>query len=369
MNSARNTIASSMIILVTIFTVLWADPGPAHRKHLPRPIKLGTSGGNVDDHTSQFCCSGTLGAAVQDQNGKRYVLSNNHVLGMNNKAHAGDLVSQPGNIDVGCFPPEADTVATFTRFIKINFGAKTNNKVDASIAEALPGKVSSTGFIIDIKSPGQPAEAQVGMRVKKSGRTSGLRRGEIAVVNLTVAVRIPNQCGSSSSKIARFVDQIGIEDAPGGTPPPFIAAGDSGSLMVKDVANCPSTIGLLFAGDDAGNAAANRIQNVLTALGQGMKIVGCAPPVAEAEDANALTLAHPAVIRAAAIQSRYEEALMSIPGVIGVGIGLAKPGSSELALVVYTVKGTRVAEAANILPERLDGMPVRKKITGEFVAF
>lgn len=348
-----------------------ADPGPAHRHRLPRPVKLGSSGGNVNDQTSQFCCSGTLGAVVQDAQGKKYVLSNNHVLGMNNKAHVGDVISQPGNIDVGCFPKQTDTVALLTKFQKTLFGANTNNKIDASIAEVLPNMVSPTGFIIDVKSPGQPADAQVGMKVKKSGRTSGLRRGVIETLNLTVRVQIPNQCGSSAHKIARYIDQIGIVDAPGGTPPPFIASGDSGSLLVKDVANCPATIGLLFAGDDAGNAVANRIQNVLTILGGGMKMVGCAPPPAGpiAEDASALTMFHPAMLHAASIQSRYQDALFSVPGVIGVGIGFARPGSRELALIVYTERGTQAAKATNMLPMQLEGMPIRKKVTGPFVAF
>lgn len=347
-----------------------ADQGPAHRHRLARPVKLGSSGGNVNDQTSQFCCSGTLGAEVQDAQGKKYILSNNHVMAMNNKGHVGDAISQPGNIDVGCFPKETDTVALLSKFQKTNFGANTKNKIDASIAEVLPNMVSPTGFIIDVKSPGQPDEAQVGMKVKKSGRTSGLRRGVIETLNLTVRVQIPNQCGSSAHKIARYIDQIGIVDGAGGTPPPFIAGGDSGSLLVKDVANCPSTIGLLFAGDDAGNAVANRIQNVLTSFG-GLKMVGCAPPPAGpmTEDANALTMFHPAMLHAASIQDRYQDALFSVPGVIGVGIGFARPGSRELALIVYTERGTQAAKASNMLPIQLEGLPIRKKVTGPFVAF
>src|SRR5262249_6985534 len=152
-------------------------------------------------------------------NGKQFILSNNHVLGMGNRAQIGDLVSQPGNIDANCSPTANDTVGKLSRIIKYKFGAKASNKVDVSIAEALPGMVNSTGFIIDIKNPGQPVEAQVGMHVKKSGRTTGLRRGIIEVLNLTVSVKIPNTCGANGGKTARFVDQIGIVDAPQGTPP------------------------------------------------------------------------------------------------------------------------------------------------------
>lgn len=359
------------MVLVTFTTVSFvsSDTGPAHRKRQPRPIKLGTSGGNIEDHTSQFCCSGTLGAALKDAQGKMYVLSNNHVLGKGNKAHLGDEVSQPGNIDAGCFPKSTDIIGSVSKIVKFKFGANSNNTVDATIAEVLPGMVDPGGSIIDVKKPGQPTEALLGMRVKKSGRTSGLRRGVIDGLNVTVRVLIPNACGSSGGKVVRFTNQITITDAPGGTAPPFIDSGDSGSLLVQDVGNCPATLGLLFAGDDVGNAVANRIQNVLTALGNGMKVVGCgAAATAQDEDMNAMTLMHPEMIRAAIIQKRYEDALFSIPGVIGVGIGYANQSSRELALVVYTQRGTAAAAGASALPSRLDGMAIRKKVTGQFVA-
>src|SRR5215469_14207820 len=52
------------------------------------PIILGTSGGNADDKSGQFCCSGTLGALVI-RNGINYILSNNHVLARSDQAAAG----------------------------------------------------------------------------------------------------------------------------------------------------------------------------------------------------------------------------------------------------------------------------------------
>ena len=45
------------------------------------PIKLGTSGGNVNDVSTKLCCSGTLGALVSRE-GSQFILSNNHVLSM-----------------------------------------------------------------------------------------------------------------------------------------------------------------------------------------------------------------------------------------------------------------------------------------------
>lgn len=357
----------TLILIFVGVTQIYSDI-PLHRKRQARPVKMGTSGGNANDQTADFCCSGTLGALVRNSEGINYILSNNHVLGIANKAKLGDAITQPGAIDNNCGVPDSNIVARFTRFIKIKFGQNTNNKVDAAVAEAIQGQVNTSGFILEIKNPGQPEQAQLGMGVKKAGRTTGLRRGVIDTLNLTVRVSFSNQCGSDGSKVARFTDQIGISDAPGGTKPPFIAGGDSGSLLVKNVGNCPATIGLLFAGDDIGNAAANRIQNVLNLLGQGMRIVGCGTQAMQIEDPYALTMNHPQVLNAAAIQRRYEDALFSIPGVIGVGLGLANTHSRDLALVVYTTRGTDVAKAANILPQRLDNLPVLKKITGEFRA-
>jgi|SRR5712692_1076556 len=60
-----------------------------------------------------------------------------------------------------------------------------------------------------------------------------------------------------SGKTARFVNQIIV------SPGSFLAAGDSGSLMVEDVATAPRAVGLLFAGSSS-VAIANSIQPVLT---------------------------------------------------------------------------------------------------------
>src|SRR5215475_10794771 len=73
------------------FTAAWgvADGGKIHQVQQPRPISLGTSGGNVNDRTRSFCCSGTLGALVT-KGGNLYILSNNHVLGRLGKAVGGE---------------------------------------------------------------------------------------------------------------------------------------------------------------------------------------------------------------------------------------------------------------------------------------
>ena len=87
---------------------LFADGGANHRV---RNLNFGVSGGNVNDITRRFCCSGTLGSLVQ-AGGTQYILSNNHVLGLAGRATAGDDVSQPGLIDNNC--AVSTVVADFT---------------------------------------------------------------------------------------------------------------------------------------------------------------------------------------------------------------------------------------------------------------
>ena len=76
---------------------LQATGSKKHRKHQQRPIRLGTSGGNIKDRTQSECCDGTLGALVE-KNGTQYILSNNHVLARTNKGKIGEAIIQPGRM-------------------------------------------------------------------------------------------------------------------------------------------------------------------------------------------------------------------------------------------------------------------------------
>ena len=137
-----------------------ADGGANHQR---RNQHLGVSGGNVNDATRSFCCSGTLGALVTDGS-TSYILSNNHVLGRSDQAVAGEDVSQPGLIDNGC--RVATIVGDFTA------SAPFGSNVDAAIAQLRTGTMDGTGFIEDIGVPSRSVVAPtVGLSVAKSGRT------------------------------------------------------------------------------------------------------------------------------------------------------------------------------------------------------
>jgi len=101
--------------------------------------------------------------------------------------------------------------------------------------------------------------------VKKSGRTTGLTRSKISGLNATVSVTYDDECAGDAVFTKTFTGQIIISNK--GSK--FLAAGDSGSLMVEDVATNPRAVGLLFAGSST-VAVANPIDDVLNFFGATM---------------------------------------------------------------------------------------------------
>ncbi len=258
-------------------SVVLADSGPNHKAVQAWPISLGTSGGNINDISTLYCCSGTLGSLVQDGAGTQYILGNNHVLARSNLGTLGDPVNQPGMIDQNCL--QNGTVANLSAFVPIQFATKSStplNQVDAAIARVVSGGVRTDGAILDIGtiSPA-PMSAFLNQGVQKSGRTTGRTTGTVTAVNVTVDVGYSTSCGGASTKKARFVNQINISSGS------FSAGGDSGSLILENVATSPRAVGLLFAGSST-STIANPIGVVLSSLGVEMvggEMVGGTPPV------------------------------------------------------------------------------------------
>jgi len=123
------------------------------------------------------------------------------------------------------------------------------------------GKVASNGSILEIGTISKTTlTASINQAVKKSGRTTGLSRSSIVGLNATISVTYDNECaGTAFTKT--FIRQIVI----GNKASRFLNSGDSGSLMVEDVATNPRAIGLLFAGSST-DAIANPINQVLSFL-------------------------------------------------------------------------------------------------------
>jgi len=110
--------------------------------------------------------------------------------------------------------------------------ATDSNEVDAALARP----VDPTFFSDDIRGIGRvqgTKPATLGMRVRKSGRTTGYTEGTVNLLNATVTV-------AYGSKQARFTGQV--------ITGPISQGGDSGSLVVDGVEN--KAVGLLFAGSN-----------------------------------------------------------------------------------------------------------------------
>src|SRR5437870_4187698 len=241
--------------------------GVSHTATQTPPIQLGTSGGWSKDLANGYCCGGTLGSLVQIGS-TQYILSNYHVFesdivpgGNNTVATTGDPIIQPGLIDVNCNVNGAQTVATLVKKSSL-----PNSNVDCSIGKVVAGKVASNGSILEIGTISKSTlGASIGQAVKKSGRTTGLSRNSIVGLNATIRVAYDNECAGGAAFTKTFTGQIVV----GNSGSKFLNSGDSGSLMVEDVATNPRAIGLLYAGSST-DAIANPINQVLSFLGATM---------------------------------------------------------------------------------------------------
>lgn len=255
------------------------EPGVDRTARL-RPAPPGVSIGHV--HVT----AGTFGAVVRDAaTGEPYILSNNHVLanqtdGRDGRARPGDPVLQPGPFDDGT--PERDVIGHLARFVPMRPAvtlpqcgtaraaeavlnrllrlawpryelrlfrrAEEDNVVDAALVKPMQDDMI-TDRIVGLGRVRGVAEAEVGMRVGKSGRTSGVTWGRVLALGATMNV------GLGGGVVARFADQV--------VTSPLAEPGDSGSLVVDERRRA---VGLLFAGS-ARASLFNRIQAVCEALG------------------------------------------------------------------------------------------------------
>jgi len=338
---------------------------------LQRPISLGTSGGNIQSLIRKKsnnkligCFSGTLGSMVEDSTGNQYILSNNHVLADQNTAKPGQLIVQPGLVDVECVRSQSNAVATFSNAIKLRFGGH-KNFVDAALAAVEPGQVSPSIMFVGSISSDVISAPTIGMPVQKMGRTTCLTTGVIAVLDANVKI---DYSDTKKPHLASFVNQVAVTGSV--KTPIFGGPGDSGSLIVtRD--DCPLAVALLFAGTSNGALTfANPITEVLSRLDVSM-VGTCTEAIASEATGADVSAANIGVSKdveasAKAVRDRNEDQLMSVPGAVGSGIAAGdQPG--QAAIEVFVTKLTPQAKAA--APTNLEGMPVKVVETGEIVAY
>jgi hypothetical protein len=369
----RNLFIALAVLAILIAGTL-VTPSDAQGSLAPyrtRNQHLGVSGGNVNDRTRSFCCSGTLGALVTDGT-NQYILSNNHVLGRSNGAVAGEDISQPGMIDANC--AVTTVVADFTAFSPLG------SNVDAAIAQLRPGQMDSSGFIEGIGVPSSSVLAPtVGLSVTKSGRTTGTTTGTITSINTSVSVQYQANCGSGKKTTISYTNQVVI----GGSG--FSAGGDSGSLILSNSGKNP--VALLFAGSSTstiGNPAGLVLTRLGTAIGRTLTYVGSggggnSPSTQNGKSAQLgmepmvrgvaelmPQLPPQAANRASAVLENHRANLMATPGVVGAGVGAASDNDLEPAIVIYV---DRTSPNRPMFAPELDGIAVRIVHTDPFVAF
>ena len=254
------------------------NPRDRFRPHVPAGVSIG----------HYKVTAGTIGAIVFDRNtGEPLILSNNHVLANSNDSAIGDAVLQPGPTDHGVRPD--DVVAKLHRFemlrfysdsgqgptppttsppllpvggcdivelfmsvgntlARINGSARRLATIPAPKAQTLgnpivPNKVDAAlarpnnpmlfqQSIATIGRPNGTKNAQLGMQIRKHGRTTGYTEGSVMLMNATVDVSY------GENLQARFVGQV--------ITSPMSQGGDSGALIVEG--DSLNAVGLLFAG-------------------------------------------------------------------------------------------------------------------------
>lgn len=252
---------------------LWAFQSPRQRW---RPALGGVSVGHYR------VSAGTLGAVVRDRaTGDRLILSNNHVLANSNNAQPGDAIIQPGGADGG--RGDNDIFARLERFIPLKFTTEggqcdvasayarigngvatllgSSHRVETvhvnpqavnAVDAALARPVNDADLLAEVMGIGEVAgtlEGDLGLPIRKSGRTTGLTTGEIIALEATVNVNF------GGGRVATFDGQF--------ITTPMSQGGDSGSLIVA--ADSSQAVGLLFAGSDQ-TTIFSPIQTVLNLL-------------------------------------------------------------------------------------------------------
>ena len=346
---------------LSIVTAVFVCAPFAQAQYQTQNNNYGVSGGNVNDISKAFCCSGTLGSLVT-AGGMQYILSNNHVLARQDQASPGEDISQPGLIDNGCQVPRI--VADFTA------APQLGTNVDCAIAQLRAGTMNTGGAIQGLNGSNtgvQPsttvAAPSVGMAVQKSGRTTGHTTGTIGSTNTSVKVQYQIQCGKGKKYTISYTNQVLINGSG------FSAGGDSGSLILTNT-SCAHPVALLFAGSSS-STIGNSISDVLNALsgvvGSPVNFVGqsCTGPSSPQSGPQSFQLPQQALDHAGRVLEQNRHDLMSRPEVLGVGLGALEDNSAP-AIVVYVDK---TSQAKPQLPAQADNVPVRIIMIDSFIAF
>lgn len=227
-----------------------------------RPVRGGISIG-----PEATMSAGTLGGWACDNTDDSIVaLSNNHVISNLDTTPAAGRIVQPGRLDGGVLPD--DVIGALRRHIALTTVANPPTgalpavtAVDAAIATVDVGRRDE---VVDIGPAVYEVQAPtVNMAVQKRGRTTRLTtNGQITSVNGTFNVTYRNR-----TRLGRVANTFVVTSTDGN---PFSAAGDSGSLIVNQVAGRVEgtlpVVGLLYAGGSLNDGTPVTLGNDINAV-------------------------------------------------------------------------------------------------------
>jgi endonuclease G, mitochondrial len=237
---------------------LWWQPVGIWPRADPRKARADPLRGGVSVSETRHSAAGTLGTRVKDRlTGAEMILSNWHVLVADWAGRPGQAILQPGRLDGGT---AADTVAALVR-------DAMESHLDAAVA-----RLSSDRRLVNDQLGLGPiagvGTATLGLRVVKSGRTTGITYGRITGVGGVAQIVY-----SGVPRTVRHV--VTIDPYPGGE---VSRPGDSGSVWLAHGDRL--AVGLHFAGGDAPERAlAIDFATVLTALDVELEPGKAVPPI------------------------------------------------------------------------------------------
>jgi hypothetical protein len=269
--------------------------GPPPSVDLQKKFEMIRSGIGITNPVGaypQYLSAGTLGFFVKDEQGRLYLVSNNHVIANENSARKGNAIVQPGTLDLTDTELEMMNtldrlrnrlrIARLSAWVDIRFPSANEiafNEVDCAIAEVEENRRSMTevarvglggvsrGLGPDFRIDPDTGRVRGSTRVYKAGRTTGWTEGEVVALDVLVDV----EYGAGA---ARFRNQVAIR-ATQDNDGPFSAAGDSGSGIYNADHRL---VGLLFAGSTTrtlANPARTVVRELTSALGRGaLEVVG-----------------------------------------------------------------------------------------------
>jgi hypothetical protein len=221
------------------------------------------------------------------------------------------------------------------------------NRIDASIAEVIPDKVRTDGYIEGLGIINtNVVEPKLGMRVVKSGRTTGITYGTIEGIDVNVIVTYDKDCGSTDTYEAYFTNQILIKPDINRNAT-FSLPGDSGSLVLTEDGLSP--VGLLFAGS-SDLSQANPISDVLNRFC--VNFVGV-PQVVRAINANTTTT-DPQLLKVLEVKRMYIPIFLSFNKVKGVYVAKRQDNQYHIVIMVDRMD----LEDSHRIPQNIEGYQV-----------